>query len=93
MFASAKLSIFRHSRRVEPAEFEFKGPLSDSVQPAFKPERDGIDYDQSAEEEIDAWRVVLESGEAWTLLDRNLVLLRRFVDRLWPADAFHPRGF
>jgi hypothetical protein len=48
---------------------------------ARKPEGTGIDYDQPAEDEIDQCRVVLESGEAWTLLDRNLVLLRRFVDK------------
>jgi hypothetical protein len=48
---------------------------------AFKPERDGIDYDRPTEAEIDACRVVLESGQAWTLLDRNLVLLRRFEDK------------
>lgn len=48
---------------------------------AFKPETAGIDHDQPTDSEIDACRVVLEPGEAWTLLDRNLVLLRRFVDK------------
>ncbi|MBI2477924.1 MAG: efflux RND transporter periplasmic adaptor subunit [Planctomycetia bacterium] len=48
---------------------------------AFKPEAAGIDYDQPTDSEIDACRVVLEPGEAWTLLDRDLVLLRRFVDK------------
>jgi hypothetical protein len=48
---------------------------------AFKPEGAAIDYDQPIDAEIDACRVVLEPGEAWTLLDRNLVLLRRFVDK------------
>jgi hypothetical protein len=48
---------------------------------AFKPNAAGIDYDQPTGAEIDACRVVLEPGEAWMLLDRNLVLLRRFVDK------------
>lgn len=47
---------------------------------AFKPEGAAIDYDQPGDTEIAACRVVLEPGNAWTLLDRDLVLLRRFVD-------------
>jgi hypothetical protein len=63
---------------------------------AFKPELAGIDYDQPTDSEIDACRVVLEPGEAWTLLNRDLVLLRRFEDKnrdgivdLW---AFYKSG-
>jgi hypothetical protein len=48
---------------------------------AVKPNAAAIDYDQPTDAEIQACRVVLEPGEAWTLLDGDLVLLRRFVDK------------
>jgi hypothetical protein len=57
---------------------------SDLVTPrellVFKPDQPGIEYDEPDENEIDACRVVLEPGAAWSLLSRDGVLLRRFED-------------
>jgi hypothetical protein len=47
---------------------------------ALKPEVANIDYDQPTESEIDACRVALEPGSAWSLLSRDGMLLRRFED-------------
>jgi hypothetical protein len=53
-------------------------PVRDML--AFKPNVEGVDYDQPAENEIDSCRVVLEPGAAWSLLSREGALLRRFED-------------